>query len=65
MLQRPWKAAENSTLKKEALCFLLKYHIEWASEPLVVVGELVRDASGELIGEDAVEASEKYPTMTG
>ena len=27
--------------------------------------ELVGDASGELIGEDAVEASEKYLTMTG
>lgn len=64
MLQRPWKAAESSTIKKEALCFLLKYHIEWASEPLVVVEELVGDASGELIGEDTSEASEKYPTLT-
>ena len=64
LLQRPWKAAESTQLKTSALTFLLKHHIEWASDSLLVVENLAGDASVELIGEEGVEQSTKYPTLT-
>ena len=64
LLQRPWKAVENTQHKNNALSFLLKYHVEWAADPLEVVETLAGDATVELIGEDAVEVSSKYPTLT-
>ena len=61
---RPWKAAESTQLKNEAVTFLLKYHIEWAGDSLVVVESLSCDAAVDLIGEEAMESSSKYPTLT-
>lgn len=64
LLQRPWKAVENTQHRNDALSFLLKHHVEWASDPLVLVETLAADATVELLGEDAMEASSKYPTLT-
>jgi hypothetical protein len=51
-------------LRNSALTFLLKYHIEWAADSLLIVESLAGDAAVELIGEDGGEESSKYPTLT-
>lgn len=63
LLQRPWKAAESTQLRRAAVTYLLKHHIEWASDTLKVVETLAGDAATELLGEEALQESSKYPTL--
>ena len=42
----------------------MKYHFEWASDPLALIETVVGDAVTELMGEEPHEASQKYPTLT-
>ncbi len=56
--------SEATPLKKEALEYLLKYHLEWAREPLVVIEHISGEAVIELIGDNAIEEATKYPTLT-
>ena len=63
-LKRPWRTAESTQLRNEALEYLLRYYFEWASDPLDVIETMVGDAVVELMGEDARHASQKYPTLT-
>ena len=55
---------ESKQLCDDALNYLLKYHIEWASEPLLVIETIAGECAVELIGEDAREASQTYSTLT-
>ena len=56
--------AESTQLRNEALEYLLKYYFEWASDPLAVIETMVVDAVVELMGEEARDTSQKYPTLT-
>lgn len=64
MLQRPWRVTESRQLRDDALDYLLKYHIEWASQPLDIIETIAGKYAVELIGEDAQETSQVYPTLT-
>ena len=64
LLQRPWQANESNQLRSNAVTYLLKYHIEWASDCLRVVEILAGDASTELLGEETATESSKYPTLS-
>ena len=64
LLKRPWRAAESTQLRNEALEYLLKYHFEWAGDPLRVIESMVGDAVVELMGDEARDTSQKYPTLT-
>jgi len=63
MLQHPWRAVESSQHRNNAITYLLKHHIEWAPDCLRVVEVLAGDASTELLGEEALMESSKYPTL--
>ena len=64
LLKRPWRAAESTQLRSEALEYLLKYYLEWAGDPLDVIENLIGDDVVELMGEEARESSQKFPTLT-
>ena len=64
LLKRSWRVTEQTALRKEAIEYLLKYHLEWAGEPLVVIEQISGESAVELIGEEPVEASANYPTLT-
>ena len=64
LLKRSWRTAESNQLRNEALEYLLKYYFEWAGEPLAVIESMVGDAVVELMGEEARDTSQKYPTLT-
>ena len=51
-------------LRNNALEYLLKYYFEWAGDPLDVIETLVGDDVVELMGEEARESSQKFPTLT-
>ena len=51
-------------MRNEALEYLLKYYFEWASDPLAVIESMVGDAVVELMGDEARDTSQKYPTLT-
>ena len=63
-LKRPWRTSESNQIRNEALEYLLKYHFEWAGDPLDVIETMVGDAVTELMGEEGRQASQKYPTLT-
>ena len=44
--------------------YLLKFHVQWASDPLVIIELISGEAAVELIGDNAVNESTKYPTLT-
>lgn len=44
--------------------YLLRYYFEWAGDPLDVIESLVGDDVVELMGDEAHEASQKFPTLT-
>ena len=64
LLRKSWKPNESNSLKKEAVEYLLKYNVQWASDPLVVIELISGEAAVELIGDNAVDVSTKYPTLT-
>lgn len=64
ILQRKWTLCEQTSVRKEATEYLLKYHLEWATEPLYLIDLICGEAAVELIGDQAVEESTKYPTLS-
>ena len=64
LLQRCWRAGESGQQRNEALECLLKYHMEWAEDPLAKVECIAGDAVTELIGEEPMEESQEYPTLS-
>ena len=50
--------------RSEALEYLLRYHVEWSPDPLEVLENIAGEGVVELLGEDAVEESTVYPTLT-
>ena len=64
LLKRYWRDGESRQQKNEALECLLKYHIEWAEDPLAKIESITGDAVTELIGEEPKEESQEYPTLS-
>ena len=64
LLKRPWRTGETPQIRNDALEYLLKYHFEWASDPLALIETVVGDAVTELMGDEANTTSQKYPTLT-
>jgi len=64
LLKRPWREGEGRQQRNEVMEFLLKYHMEWAGDSLAVIEGIVGDAVTELIGEEPVEESQAYPTLS-
>ena len=51
--------------RNEGLEYLLKYHVEWSEDPLVVLETIAGEGVTDLLGEDAAEESSLYPTLSG
>ena len=64
LLKRYWRGGESGQQRNEALEYLLKYHIEWAEDPLAKIECITGDAVTELIGEEPKEESQEYPTLS-
>lgn len=50
--------------RSDALEYLLRYHIEWSSDPLEVLENIAGEGITELLGEDTSEESTTYPTLS-
>ena len=50
--------------RSDALEYLLRYHIEWSPDPLVVLENIAGEGITELLGEDTSEESTTYPTLS-
>lgn len=64
LLKRPWRTGETPQIRNDTLEYLLKYHFDWASDPLALIETVVGDAVTELMGDEANTTSQKYPTLT-
>ena len=64
LLKRPWKATESGQQRNEALEYLLRYHLDWNGDTLHLIETIAGDAMVELLGEEPLEESSTYPTLT-
>ncbi len=64
LLKRSWLTTEPTALRKQALEYIVKYNLEWTSDPLLVIEEIGGGAAIELLGDDALTVSTTYPTLT-
>ena len=64
MLQRKWVVVGTNQQRSDALEYLLRYHIEWSPDPLVVLENIAGEGITELLGEDTSEESTTYPTLS-
>ena len=64
LLKRPWRAGESGSQRSEALDYLLRYHLEWADDPLALVESIAGEGVVELMGEEPQEESSAYPTLS-
>lgn len=64
LLKRPWRCGETGQQRNEALEYLLKYHVTWNEDPLGLMEEIMGGNVVELMGEEAHDASDTYPTLT-
>lgn len=64
LVKRPWRVAESTQIRNEALEYLLKYYFGWSSDPMALIELVVGDAVTELMGEEASDSSRTYPTLT-
>ncbi len=64
LLKRSWLKTESTSLRRQAVEYMLKYHIEWGENPLGVIEVIGGGAALELLGDDALAESTLYPTLT-
>ena len=61
LLKRRWVAVGSNQQRNDALQYLLRYHVEWAPDPLDVLETIAGDGITDLLGKEASDESTLVP----